>query len=66
MTGLSWTDTTLTTWGRSRFARASTIAPGDEKSLRDAVTANHARGVITYGGGRCYGDAALDDGGLVQ
>ncbi|MGB0571582.1 MAG: FAD-binding protein [Alphaproteobacteria bacterium] len=63
MTGLSWTDTTLTTWGRSRFARASTIAPGDEKSLRDAVTANHALGVITYGGGRCYGDAALDDGG---
>ena len=23
----------------------------------------HARGVITYGGGRCYGDAALDNGG---
>lgn len=23
----------------------------------------HAKGVITYGGGRCYGDAALDDGG---
>lgn len=60
---MSWTDTTLTTWGRSRFARAATIAPSDEVALRDAVRDSHARGVITYGGGRCYGDAALDDGG---
>jgi decaprenylphospho-beta-D-ribofuranose 2-oxidase len=63
VTGLSWTDTTLTTWGRSRFARAATIAPSDEAGLRAAVLDSHARGVITYGGGRCYGDAALDDGG---
>lgn len=27
------------------------------------MRATHARGVITYGGGRCCGDAALDDGG---
>lgn len=59
----AWTQTTLTTWGRSRFARAATVAPTDEAGLRDAVRASHARGVITYGGGRCYGDAALDDGG---
>ena len=59
----SWTETKLTTWGRSRFARAATIAPSDEAGLRAAVVARHARGVITYGGGRCYGDAALDDGG---
>lgn len=60
---MTWTDTTLTTWGRSRFARTATTAPADEASLREAVRAGHARGVITYGGGRCYGDAALDDGG---
>lgn len=60
---MSWTDATLTTWGRSRFARSETIAPADEAGLRAAVRDSHARGVITYGGGRCYGDAALDDGG---
>ncbi|MEP4379054.1 MAG: FAD-binding oxidoreductase [Alphaproteobacteria bacterium] len=60
---MSWTDTTLTTWGRSRFARSATTAPSDEAGLRDAVCARHACGVITYGGGRCYGDAALDDRG---
>jgi decaprenylphospho-beta-D-ribofuranose 2-oxidase len=58
-----WTQATLTTWGRSRFARAATVAPEDETGLRDAVRATHARGVIAYGGGRCYGDSALDDGG---
>ena len=58
-----WTQTTLTTWGRSRFARSDVSAPGDEASLRDAVLRAHPRGVISYGGGRCYGDASLDDGG---
>ena len=59
----TWTETTLTTWGRSRFARSSTTAPADEAGLREAIRESHARGVITYGGGRCYGDASLDDGG---
>lgn len=58
-----WTQNTLTTWGRSRFAHSATASPGDEAALRDAVRASHRRGVIAYGGGRCYGDAALDDGG---
>ena len=60
---MSWTDTTLTTWGRSRYARSATVAPRDEAGLRSAIRDTHARGVITYGGGRCYGDAALDDRG---
>lgn len=60
---MGWTDATLTTWGRSRFARSATTAPADEAGLRAAIRDTHARGVITYGGGRCYGDAALDDGG---
>jgi len=60
---VSWTDTTLTTWGRSRYARSATVAPCDEAGLRSAIGDTHARGVITYGGGRCYGDAALDDRG---
>jgi decaprenylphospho-beta-D-ribofuranose 2-oxidase len=59
----AWTETTLTTWGRSRHARSAVVAPVDEGELRDAVRDSHARGAITYGGGRCYGDAALDDDG---
>lgn len=39
------------------------MAPPDEEALRSAVLDTHRRGVITYGGGRCYGDAALDDRG---
>lgn len=58
-----WTETTLTTWGRSRYARSATLAPHDEAGLRDAIRAAHPRGVISYGGGRCYGDASLGDGG---
>ncbi len=58
-----WTDSTLTTWGRSRYARSAVIAPDSEAGLLEAVRGSHARGAITYGGGRCYGDAALDDGG---
>lgn len=58
-----WTETTLTTWGRSRYARSAAFAPRDEAGLRDAVRATHPRGIISYGGGRCYGDASLDDGG---
>ncbi len=61
----AWTEQTLTTWGRSRFARAATCAPADEVSLRAAVADTSARGVISYGGGRCYGDASLDDAGQV-
>lgn len=60
---MAWTETTLTTWGRSRYARSQSTSPHDEESLREAVRSNSARGVITYGSGRCYGDASLDDGG---
>lgn len=59
----TWTETTLTTWGRSRYARSAATSPRDEDGLRAAIQSRHTRGVITYGGGRCYGDAALDDGG---
>lgn len=58
-----WTDTTLTTWGRSRYARSAALAPQDEAGVRDAIGTVHPRGIIAYGGGRCYGDASLDDGG---
>ncbi len=60
-----WSEQTLTTWGRARFARAATCAPSDEMSLRAAISDRGARGVIAYGGGRCYGDASLDDAGQI-
>ncbi|MBO6783679.1 MAG: FAD-binding oxidoreductase [Alphaproteobacteria bacterium] len=59
----AWTEQTLTTWGRSRYARTATAAPAGEAALHDAVTERAESGLVAYGGGRCYGDAALGDGG---
>lgn len=60
---MHWDAATLTTWGRSRFARVAAAQPRDDAGVAEAVRAAHPRGIIAYGGGRCYGDAALDDGG---
>jgi decaprenylphospho-beta-D-ribofuranose 2-oxidase len=53
----------LTTWGRTR--RAHTLAahaPADDAALAQALGSAPGR-LIAYGSGRCYGDAALNDGG---
>lgn len=60
---MSWENTVLTTWGRSRFAHVAAALPHDDSGVAEAVRSAHPRGIIAYGGGRCYGDAALDDGG---
>ena len=56
--------TTLTGWGRSSHARLDAWRPerSAEIDAAFAVTAGPA-GVIAHGGGRSYGDAALNDGG---
>lgn len=59
----AWTDTELTTWGRTRFARVAAAAPDSDDGMRAVLGEPAPRGAIAYGGGRCYGDAALDDGG---
>lgn len=57
-----WRPQTLTTWGRVRHAHTLTLAaPASDEALAAALTAP-ATPVIAYGAGRCYGDAALNDG----
>jgi decaprenylphospho-beta-D-ribofuranose 2-oxidase len=57
-----WRAETLTTWGRARHARTRALAaPASDAALADALI-GAATSVITYGDGRCYGDAALSDG----
>jgi decaprenylphospho-beta-D-ribofuranose 2-oxidase len=58
-----WRFETLTTWGRARHAHTfALMAPASDGALSDALTGSTTP-VITYGAGRCYGDAALNDGG---
>ena len=57
-----WRSETLTTWGRTRHARTRTLAaPASDTALAAALTGSTTP-VIVYGAGRCYGDAALNDG----
>ncbi len=57
-----WRPQTLTTWGRARHARTLALAaPASDAALAAALTRS-ATPVIAYGAGRCYGDAALNDG----
>jgi decaprenylphospho-beta-D-ribofuranose 2-oxidase len=60
---VQWQTAILTTWGRSRFARVAAARPDGDAAVAEALRATSPRGIIAYGGGRCYGDAALDDGG---
>jgi decaprenylphospho-beta-D-ribofuranose 2-oxidase len=57
-----WRSKTLTTWGRACYARTRALAaPASDTALAAALTSSTTP-VIVYGAGRCYGDAALNDG----
>lgn len=56
-------DTSLSGWGRTKFARSSVHSPLDEEDVMKEF-ASHAR-VIARGLGRSYGDAAQLSGGVV-
>lgn len=57
-----WHRATLTTWGRSRYARTRTreLPPSDGDLV--AALRESDGPVIVYGSGRCYGDGALNNG----
>ena len=55
----------LTGWGRASRARAQAYRPERMGQLAACLRDVGERGVLAYGGGRSYGDAALNDGGRV-
>jgi decaprenylphospho-beta-D-ribofuranose 2-oxidase len=59
---VSWKSTTLTSWGR---AQAEVVAARPERigGVLDVLAAPLEGGLLAYGAGRSYGDAALNGGG---
>ena len=56
---------TLSGWGRVHRASARAFRPERLGAAEAAVRIRHAGGLIAYGGGRSYGDVALNDDGHV-
>lgn len=53
----------LTGWGRAVRARSRACRPERQGEVGAALAATGPEGLIAFGGGRSYGDAALNDGG---
>jgi decaprenylphospho-beta-D-ribofuranose 2-oxidase len=53
----------LAGWGRSSTAAATACRPERVSEIREALRQTGAEGIISHGGGRSYGDAALNSGG---
>lgn len=60
---LSWQPLALSGWGRTRRVESPTCRPHDPTQVQRAVEACREQTVIAYGGGRSYGDAALNGRG---
>jgi decaprenylphospho-beta-D-ribofuranose 2-oxidase len=56
---------TLATWGRTRTSRSARVFSNALDQVQQALTLPQARGVITRGLGRSYGDVCLNDDGVV-
>jgi decaprenylphospho-beta-D-ribofuranose 2-oxidase len=62
---MNWKETDITGWGRSSSAHVRAARPERPREIDQAFAAATAGGVLARGGGRAYGDAALNDGGNV-
>ncbi len=63
MTG--WKSTALQGWGRSTLSPCLAARPERLRELRAALDTPEGRTLIAHGGGRSYGDAALNTDGAV-
>ncbi len=63
---MTWKELQLTGWGRSSRATVRACRPERWSSATQSVTSRPEGGMIPFGGGRSYGDAALNDGGHVM
>jgi len=56
---------TLSGWGRSSLSKVNAYRPEKQKDLIDIIQGESNGGVIPHGGGRSYGDMALNNNGHV-
>jgi decaprenylphospho-beta-D-ribofuranose 2-oxidase len=64
MTG--WKPMAVSGWGRSSTASVEACRPERIAEARRALGQVGGEGIVAHGGGRSYGDAALNDGGRVM
>ena len=63
--GSAWKSTSLQGWGRSTRSPCLAARPERLRELRAALDVPEGRSLIAHGGGRSYGDAALNTDGAV-
>src|SRR5688572_30593591 len=60
---MKWKTVELAGWGRALHARSEAARPERLSEVFPLVQANFPGGLSVYGGGRSYGDSALNAGG---